>query len=142
MVRNCKVHNFSGAGNNIGSRLGVVLGEIAKAGRDKVTLVTSSQIESFGDWAEQLIAESTGKDGKGILPVVREPVSLPANYGKDRLFVYVKLEGDESQDGALAELEREGNPIVRLSLHDRYDLGGQFFLWEMAIAVAGYRLGY
>jgi len=141
MVCNCEACNCPVAGNNIGGRLGVVLGEVAKAGRDKVTLVTSSQIESFGDWTEQLIAESTGKDGKGILPVVREPVGLPANYGKDRLFVYVGLEGDESQDAALAELEREGNPIVRLSLRDLYDLGGQFFLWEMAIAVAGYRLG-
>jgi len=141
MVCNCEACNCPVAGNNIGGRLGVVLGEVAKAGRDKVTLVTSSQIESFGDWTEQLIAESTGKDGKGILPVVREPVGLPANYDKDRLFVYVGLEGDESQDAALAELEREGNPIVRLSLRDLYDLGGQFFLWEMAIAVAGYRLG-
>jgi transaldolase/glucose-6-phosphate isomerase len=141
MVCNCEACNCPVAGNNIGGQLGVVLGEVAKAGRDKVTIATSSQIESFGDWAEQLIAESTGKDGKGILPVVRELVSLPANYGKDRLFVYVGLDGDESQDAALAELKRGGNPIVRLSLHDRYDLGGQFFLWEMAIAVAGYSLG-
>jgi len=141
MVCNCEACNCPVAGNNIGGRLGVVLGEVAKAGRDKVTIVTSSQIESFGDWTEQLIAESTGKDGKGILPVVREPVGLPSNYGKDRLFVYVGLDGDESQDAALAALERGGNPIIRLSLHDLYDLGGQFFLWEMAIAVAGYRLG-
>jgi len=141
MVRNCKVCNCPAADNNIGSRLGVALGEVAKEGRDKVTLVTSFQIESFGDWAEQLIAESTGKDGKGILPVVREPLGLPVNYGEDRLFVYVGLNGDESQDAALAELKSGGNPIVRLSLHDRYDLGGQFFLWEMAIAVAGNRLG-
>jgi len=141
MVRNCKVCNCPAADNNIGSRLGVALGEVAKKGRDKVTLVTSFQIESFGDWAEQLIAESTGKDGKGILPVVREPLGLPVNYGEDRLFVYVGLNGDESQDAALAELKSGGNPIVRLSLHDRYDLGGQFFLWEMAIAVAGNRLG-
>jgi len=141
MVCNCEACNCPAADNNIGGRLGVALGEVAKAGRDKVTLVMSSQIESFGDWIEQLIAESTGKDGKGILPVVREPVVLPANYGEDRLFVYVGLDGDESQDAALAELESGGNPIVRLSLHDRYDLGGQFFLWEMAIAIAGYCLG-
>jgi len=141
MVRNCEPRNCPVAGNNIGSKLGVFLGEIVKAGRDKVTLVMSSQIESFGDWVEQLIAESTGKDGKGILPVVREPLGLPTNYGKDRLFVYVGLNADESQDAALAELERVGNPIVRMSLHDLYDLGGQFFLWEMAIAVAGSRLG-
>jgi len=140
MVCNCEACNCPAAGNNIGGRLGVVLGEVAKAGRDKVTLVTSSQIESFGDWTEQLIAESAGKDEKGILPVVREPVGLPANYGKDRLFVYISLDGDESQYAALAEFERGGNPILRLSLRDLYDLGGQFFLWEMAIAVAGYRL--
>ena len=141
MVRNCEACNCSAAGNNIGARLGVILGEIAKEGRDKVTLVTSSQIESFGDWAEQLIAESTGKDGKGILPVVREPVGLPANYDEGRLFVYVGINGDGSQDAALAELERRGNPIIRFSLNDLYDLGKQFFLWEMAIAIAGSRLG-
>jgi transaldolase/glucose-6-phosphate isomerase len=140
-VCNCNVPNFSGADNNLAARLGVVLGEGAKSGRDKVTLVTSSHIESFGDWAEQLIAESTGKDGKGILPVVREPLGLPANYGEDRLFVYVGLNGDKSQDAALAELEKGGNPVVRFSLHDLYDLGEQFFFWEMAIAVAGSRLG-
>jgi glucose-6-phosphate isomerase len=140
-VCNCEACNCPVAGNNNGGRLGVVLGELAKAGRDKVTLVTSSQIESFGDWAEQLIAESTGKEGKGILPVVREPVGLPANYGEDRLFVYMRLEGDDTYDGEMAELERAGHPLVRLSLHDLYDLGGQLFLWEMAIAVAGYRLG-
>jgi len=140
-VCNCEACNCPVAGNNNGGRLAVVLGELAKAGRDKVTLVTSSQIESFGDWAEQLIAESTGKEGKGILPVVREPVGLPANYGEDRLFVYMRLEGDDAYDGEMAELERAGHPLVRLSLHDLYDLGGQLFLWEMAIAVAGYRLG-
>jgi len=141
MVCNCESCNCPVVGNNNGGRLGVVLGELAKAGRDKVTLVSSPRIASFGDWVEQLIAESTGKEGKGILPVVGEGVGLPANYGEDRLFVYVRLDGDESQDAALAELERGGNPIVRLSLHDRYDLGGQLFLWEMAIAVAGHRLG-
>jgi transaldolase/glucose-6-phosphate isomerase len=141
MACNCEACNCPAEGNNIGSQLGVALGEIAKEGRDKVTLVTSSQIESFGDWVEQLIAESTGKDGKGILPVVREPLGLPSNYGEDRLFVYVGLNGNGNQDAALAELEREGNPIVRLSLRDLYDLGGQFFLWEMAVAVAGSRLG-
>ena len=141
MVRNCEACNRPAEDDNIGAWLGVVLGEIVKEGRDKVTFITSSQIESFGDWVEQLIAESTGKDGKGILPVVRESVGVPENYGEDRFFVYVGLDGDESHDAALAELEREGNPIIRLPLHDLYDLGGQFFIWEMAIAVAGSRLG-
>jgi len=104
-------------------------------------LVSSPRIASFGDWVEQLIAESTGKEGKGILPVVGEGVGLPANYGEDRLFVYMRLEGDDTYDGEMAELERAGHPLVRLSLHDLYDLGGQFFLLEMAVAVAGHRLG-
>ena len=140
-VCNCEACNCPVAGNNNGGRLGVVLGELAKAGRDKVTLISSPQIASFGDWVEQLIAESTGKEGKGILPVVGEGVGSPANYGEDRLFVYMRLEGDDTYDGEMAELERAGHPLVRLSLHDLYDLGGQLFLWEMAIAVAGYRLG-
>jgi glucose-6-phosphate isomerase len=141
MVRNCGSSNCPASGNNNGGRLGVVLGELAKAGRDKVTLVTSPHLASFGDWVEQLIAESTGKEGKGILPVVGEAVGLPANYGEDRLFVHVCLDGDETHDAALAELEKAGHPIVRLSLHDLYDLGGQLFLWEMAVAVAGHCLG-
>jgi len=141
MACNCEACNCPVVGNNNGGRLGAVLGELAKAGRDKITLVSSPQIAGFGDWVEQLIAESTGKEGKGILPVIGEPMGLPANYGEDRLFVYVRLEGDETQDAALAELERSGNPIVRLSLRDLYDLGGEFFLWEMAVAVAGHRLG-
>jgi hypothetical protein len=117
------------------------LGELAKAGRDKVTLITSPGIRSFGDWVEQLIAESTGKEGKGILPVVGETVGSPEVYGDDRLFVYLKLEGDETFDSTLKVLEDTGNPVVRLNLGDLYDLGEQFFLWEMATAVAGYRLG-
>ena len=141
MACNCEACNCPVVGNNNGGRLGAVLGELAKAGRDKVTLVTSSQIASFGDWVEQLIAESTGKEGKGILPVVGEGVGSPASYGEDRLFVYMRLEGDDTYDGEMAELERAGHPMVRLSLHDLYDLGGQFFLWEMAVAVAGHRLG-
>ncbi|UCG64490.1 MAG: bifunctional transaldolase/phosoglucose isomerase [Deltaproteobacteria bacterium] len=133
---NCPV-----ADNNNGARLGVVLGELNKEGRDKVTLVTSPQIAGFADWVEQLIAESTGKEEKGILPVVGEPVGPPAVYGKDRVFVHVRLDGDETHDAAIAELERAELPVVRLFPRDRYDLGGQFFLWEMAIAVAGHCLG-
>ncbi len=141
MVCNSEGCNCPIAGNNTGARLGVVLGELAKAGRDKVTLFTSPQIASFGDWVEQLIAESTGKEGKGILPVVGEPMGSPAHYGKDRVFVYMRSEGDESHDAALAQLEKAQHPVVRLFLHDSYDLGGQLFLWEMAVAVAGHLLG-
>jgi glucose-6-phosphate isomerase len=140
MVRSCESSNCPVAGNNSGGRLGVVLGELSKAGRDKVTLIASSQLASFGDWAEQLIAESTGKEGKGILPVVGEVVGSSANYAEDRVFVHVRLDGDETHDAALVELKKAGHPIVRLSLHDPYDLGGQLFLWEMAVAVAGHCL--
>jgi transaldolase/glucose-6-phosphate isomerase len=129
------------AGNNNGARLGAILGELAKAGRDKVTLITSPEIASFGDWVEQLIAESTGKEGKGILPVVGEPVANPEFYGRDRLFVYLKLSDDPTYDKQVAALEKFGHPVVRIQLSDLYELGGQFFLWEMATAVAGYRLG-
>ena len=127
--------------DNPAARLGAILGELAKAGRDKVTFAVSPAIASFGDWVEQLIAESTGKEGKGILPVVREPLGPPEVYGNDRLFVHLRLDGDGSHDAAVAALEMAGHPVVRLNLHDRYDLGGQFFLWEMATAVAGQRLG-
>lgn len=127
-------------GDNYGARLGVILGELAKAGRDKVTLITSPAIASFGDWVEQLLAESTGKEGKGILPVVGEPVGAPEVYRDDRLFVYLRLDGDNTFDAAVNDLEDAGHPVVRLRLKDIYDLGGQFFLWEMATVVAGHRL--
>lgn len=128
-------------GDNSGAWLGAILGELAKAGRDKVTFAISPAIASFGDWVEQLIAESTGKEGTGILPIVREPLGPPDVYGDDRLFVYLRLNGNDTHDAAIQALEDAGHPVVRLNLHDPYDLGGQFFLWEMATAVAGYRLG-
>jgi len=128
-------------GDNYGARLGVILGELAKAGRDKLTLITSPVIASFGDWVEQLVAESTGKGGKGILPVVGEPVGVPEVYSDDRLFAYLRVDGDDTYDAAVDRLEGAGVPVVRLRLKDIYDLGGQFFLWEMATAVAGSRLG-
>jgi transaldolase/glucose-6-phosphate isomerase len=128
---------------NPAARLGAILGELAKAGRNKATVFASPQIASFGDWVEQLIAESTGKSGTGILPVVREPVGPPEVYADDdRLFVYLYVEGDEGIDKEeLAALRRAGHPLVRLRLEDRYDIGAQFFLWEMATAIAGQRLG-
>jgi transaldolase/glucose-6-phosphate isomerase len=131
---NCESGNCPVNGDNDGAWLGVILAELAKAGRDKVTFITSPAIASFGDWVEQLIAESTGKEGVGIVPVVGEAVGSPAVYSDDRLFVYLQLEGDGTFDAAV-------QPVVRLRLRDLYDLGGQFFLWEMATAVAGYRLG-
>jgi glucose-6-phosphate isomerase len=127
--------------DNPGARLGAVLGELVKAGRDKVTFVISPSVTSFGDWVEQLIAESTGKEGRGILPVVGEPLGPPKVYGDDRLFVHIQVDSDESDDKALAALEAAGHPVVRLGLRDIYDLGGQFFLWELATAVAGHIIG-
>jgi len=129
----------SSAGDAAG--LGAVLGEMAMADRDKVTLVASPGLEFFGDWVEQLLAESTGKKGRGILPVVGEPLGSPEDYGNDRLFVHLRLAGDTEHEEKLADLERAGHPVVTVNLRDRYDLGGQFFLWEMATAVAGWRMG-
>jgi transaldolase/glucose-6-phosphate isomerase len=126
--------------DNPGARLGAILGELAKAGRDKATFAISPDIVSFGDWVEQLIAESTGKEGTGILPVVREPLGPLEVYGNDRLFIHLRMEGDATHDAAMAALEEAGHPVVRVNLRDRYDLGGQFFLWEIATAVAGHRL--
>lgn len=128
-------------GDNYGARLGAMMGELAKVGRDKVTLIASQEIGSFGDWVEQLIAESTGKEGRGILPVVGECVGPPGVYGDDRLFVYLRLKEDETHEAEIQDLKDAGHPVVRLHLNDLYDLGGQFFLWEMATAVAGSRLG-
>jgi transaldolase/glucose-6-phosphate isomerase len=129
------------AGDNNGARLGAILGELAKAGKDKMTLISSPDIASFGDWIEQLIAESTGKEGSGILPVVGEPVADPEFYGRDRLFVYLQLSDDPTYDQQVAALEKSGHPVIRMHITDLYELGGQFFLWEMATAVAGHRLG-
>jgi transaldolase/glucose-6-phosphate isomerase len=145
MACNCDSCNCPVDGDNTGAWLGAILGELARAGRDKVTFVTSSLLGNFGDWVEQLIAESTGKEGKGILPVVGEPLGPPSVYDDDRLFVYLRLDGDDASikeyDAAIQALEDAGHPVVRLRLRDLYDLGEQFFLWEMATAVAGYRLG-
>ena len=141
MAGNCKTSNHSKPDDSITARLGAVLGALAKAGRDKVTLVASAPVTSFGDWLEQLIAESTGKEGQGIVPVVGEAVGSPDKYGADRLFVHLCLEGDTTNDAAMTELEKVGNPIIHISLGDRYDLGAQCFLWEMAVAVACHRLG-
>ena len=138
---NCDGSNCPQEGDNLGGKLGVILGELAKAGRNKLTLVPSLSVASFADWVEQLIAESTGKDGQGIVPVVGETLGAPDVYGNDRLFVHLRLESDSTQDESLRVLEQAGHPVVRLELNDLYDLGAQFFLWEMATAVAGYRLG-
>ena len=127
------------ADSAVSARLGAILGTAALAGRDKVTFILPPALASFGDWVEQLIAESTGKNGQGILPVVGEPVLEPSGYGTDRLFVYLRL--DNRYDTAVARLDQAGQPVVRFNLRDLYDLGGQFFVWELATAVAGHVLG-
>ena len=141
MVRSC-------AGNvppahNPGVTLGTVLGVLGKSGRDKVTIIASPGIADFGAWLEQLLAESTGKQGKGLIPVDAEPLGSPEVYGKDRLFVYVRLSGksDPTQDDAVIALERAGHPVVRITVTNRYHIGQEFFRWEFATAVAGSILG-
>jgi transaldolase / glucose-6-phosphate isomerase len=128
---------------NPGAALGIILGAAANAGRDKVTIITSPGISDLGAWLEQLIAESTGKIGKGIVPVDREHLSSPDFYGHDRIFAYVRLENgaDAEQDAKVAALEKAGQPVVRITMADTYDLGAEFFRWEIATAVAGAIIG-
>jgi transaldolase/glucose-6-phosphate isomerase len=131
------------AAENPGVALGAVLGTAAKSGRDKLTLVTSDGVRHLGAWLEQLIAESTGKLGKAIVPVDLEHLAAPATYGNDRLFVHLKKAGDDAaaQEKALAALEDAGHPVVRIELRDAFDIAAEFFRWEIATAVAGEVLG-
>lgn len=123
---------------NAGVWLGAAMGAAARAGRDKLTFIVSDPIAAFGFWAEQLIAESTGKEGRGIVPVEGEPVGEAKSYGKDRLFVYLRL--NKKYDPAVSALERAGQPVIRIDLRDAYDLGGEFLRWEIATAAAGLSL--
>jgi len=129
--------------DNPGARLGAILAEAYKDGRDKVTLITSPKIASLGAWIEQLLAESTGKEGKGLLPVDGEPLGPPEVYGNDRVFVHIRLKSsaDESVEAKLRALEQAGHPVIRSVMNDPLDLGEEFFLWEMATAVAGALMG-
>lgn len=131
------------AADNPGVILGTILGVLAKQGRDKVTLIASPGISDLGAWLEQLLAESTGKDSKGLIPIDREPLGEPSVYGSDRLFVYVRLESapDPSQDAAIDALLQAGQPVVRILIQDPYQLGQEFFRWEIATAVAGSIIG-
>ena len=128
---------------NPGASLGILLGTLARAGRDKLTVIASPGIHDLGAWLEQLVAESTGKVGKGIIPVDREALADPSAYGQDRVFVYERLEdaADAAQDRAMAALEAAGHPVVRIAVKDAYQLGAEFFRWEIATAVAGAILG-
>jgi glucose-6-phosphate isomerase len=127
------------AHENPGVILGIILGTAANNGRDKVTIVASPGISDLGAWLEQLLAESTGKQGHGIIPVDREDLASPDVYGNDRVFAYLRLESapDAAQDSKVAALEQAGHPVVRISLADVHDLGQEFFRWEIATAVAG-----
>ncbi len=124
---------------NPGVVLGAILGAAALNGRNKLTLVCSPEIAGLGAWLEQLIAESTGKKGKAIIPVDGEALGKPESYGHDRLFAYICLEGgrDKAQEAAVEALEKAGQPVVRIEVEDKYDLGQEFFRWEIATAVAG-----
>ena len=125
---------------NPGVWLGAVMGELATQGRNKLTLITSPKVSTFGYWVEQLIAESTGKEGKGIVPVEGEPIGKPDAYGGDRLFVHIRMES-ETDNSAVRALEKAGQPVVTLTLRDKLDLGGEFLRWEVATAIAGSVIG-
>ncbi len=124
-----------------GTWLGVIMGEAARHGRDKLSLILSPGISTFGCWLEQLIAESTGKEGKGVIPIDMEPMGTPDVYGDDRLFVYMRVDGDPTFDRAVSDLEQAGHPVVTLRMHCNYDLGREIFRYEFATAVAGVILG-
>jgi len=131
------------ADSNVAVKLGLLLGTGANTGRDKITIFTSPEIYDLGAWQEQLIAESTGKVGKGITPVDREDIGAPAVYGNDRIFAYIRLKGtaDTALDAKVAALEAAGQPVVHFEIADRYEVFGQFFTWEVATAVAGSVMG-
>jgi transaldolase / glucose-6-phosphate isomerase len=141
MVRACGPGSV--ADSNPGVILGTIMGVAANHGRDKITIITSPKIFDLGAWLEQLIAESTGKIGKGIIPVDREKLAKPDVYGNDRLFAYLRLANkpNSAQDAAVAAIEKAGHPVVRITLPNVYALGQEFFRWEIATAVAGSIIG-
>jgi transaldolase/glucose-6-phosphate isomerase len=141
MVYSCGAH--VPPGENPGVRLGAVLGVLGRQGRDKITIIASPAIADIGAWLEQLLAESTGKHGLGLVPLDGEPLGPPDVYGKDRLFVYVRLDNapDKAQDDSVSALEKIGQPVVRIALGERIGIGQEFFRWEMATAVAGAIIG-
>jgi transaldolase/glucose-6-phosphate isomerase len=141
MVRSCSAS--APPVENPGVLLGAILGTAARQGRDKLTVIASPGIASLGAWLEQLLAESTGKLGRGIIPVDAEPVGTPAVYGQDRLFIYLRLGSDQDQEheSAVAVLEAAGQPLIRIVVSEAMQLGQEFFRWEMATAVAGAMIG-
>ena len=141
MVRACAARGP--AEENPGAVLGVILGVLASRGRDKVTLVAAPGIHDLGAWLEQLLAESTGKAGKGLVPVDREPLRSPERYGQDRLFVHLRLQSapDAAQDRVVASLRAADHPVVQIEVPEPYQVAAEFFRWEFATAVAGSILG-
>ena len=141
MVNACGANSAADA--NPGVILGTILGVAANHGRDKITIITSPGVFDLGAWLEQLIAESTGKIGKGIIPVDREKLAKPETYGSDRVFAYLQLANktNKAQDAAVAALEKAGHPVIRITLPNVYTLGQEFFRWEIATAVAGSIIG-
>jgi transaldolase / glucose-6-phosphate isomerase len=141
MVKACGANSAADA--NPGVILGTILGVAANHGRDKITVITSPGIFDLGAWLEQLIAESTGKIGEGIIPVDREKPAKPETYGSDRVFAYLQLANktNKAQEAAVAALEKAGHPVIRITLLNVYTLGQEFFRWEMATAVAGSIIG-
>ena len=129
------------AEQNPGAVLGALLGVCHEMGRDKVTFLTGPRLASFGDWAEQLLAESTGKEGKGLVPVVGESPLEIAAYGADRLFVYVRQSGDGTHDAMAEALAAAGHPVVRIEVDDAQSIGAEMFRWEFATAIAGAIMG-
>ncbi|MBV9783466.1 MAG: bifunctional transaldolase/phosoglucose isomerase [Acidisphaera sp.] len=141
MVRSCGPYMPPSV--NPGVALGLAMGVLAREGRDKVTLIASPGIGDIGAWLEQLMAESTGKQGKGLIPVAAEPLGPPEVYGRDRLFVYLELDDgpDPGQRDKVEALEKAGQPVVRIRVKDKLHIGQEFFRWEMATAVAGAVIG-
>jgi glucose-6-phosphate isomerase len=137
MVSKCKNKDLA---ENSAVKLGAVIGSLAKEGVDKLSFLISPQLKYIGGWLEQLIAESTGKDGKGILPVDQEPDIPVKDYGRDRIFVHLKLTGDTFYNKKVIELKKAGFPVIELEIKNIYELGADFFRWEFATAIAGYVL--
>ncbi len=141
MAERCRQQHDIAA--NPGAYLGAAMGSLAKIGRDKVTVIASPTLSTFGLWVEQLLAESTGKEGTGLIPIAQEPVLKPGAYGTDRFFVYLKLKGDKNHrlDQAVHALVKGNHPVLQFDLRDRYDVAAEFFRWECATAIAGHILG-
>ena len=141
MAQSCSAD--SPVSQNPGAWLGASIGALAKRGRDKLTLVASSSFAGFEPWIEQLIAESTGKNGRGIVPIIEEPIVQPKYYGSDRAFAYIRADSDnnDSLDKAMSDIRDAGHPVILIRLDDRHDLGAEFFRWEFATAVASSILG-